>query len=74
MDYVDEIEEANTCYYAVIGITGVGKSQFLNALTDSQNATASSSGNSHTQNFEIIPVGFEKKIIRGVDTPWIKRF
>ena len=69
MDYVDEIEEANTCYYAVIGITGVGKSQFLNALTDSQKATSSSSGNSHTQNFEIIPVGFEKKILRGVDTP-----
>lgn len=50
-------------------ITGVGKSQFLNALTDSSRAKISYSGNSHTQDFEVIPINFRGKILKGIDTP-----
>ena len=50
-------------------LTGVGKSQFLNALTDSSRAKISYSGNSHTQDFEVIPINFRGKILKGIDTP-----
>ena len=66
---VNEIEESISCFYTVIGITGTGKSELLNALTGTTNLKTSCDGNSLTKEFKVAPLNYDNKILLGIDTP-----
>ena len=66
---VNDIEESKSCFYAVIGITGSGKSEFLNAITGTKSLKTSCDANSITQEFKVAASNYNNKILLGIDTP-----
>ena len=68
---VNDIEESISCFYAVIGLTGCGKSEFLNAITGKKSFKTSCDRNSITQEFKVAISNYDNKILLGIDTPWL---
>lgn len=66
---VNDIEDSKSCFYAVIGITGSGKSEFLNAITGTKSLKTSCDANSITQEFKVAASNYNNKILLGIDTP-----
>lgn len=61
--YIDE------SYFAVLGITGVGKSSFLNALINEEKCEVGHEGKSQTKSAEIINFVYNHHLYYAIDTP-----
>lgn len=59
----------NKSYFAVIGITGEGKSLFVNKLSEQSKFTVSSDGNSETQKIQDVEFDFNGNSLIAIDTP-----
>jgi predicted GTPase len=59
----------NKSYFAVIGVTGEGKSSFVNVLSAKSNFKESADGNSETQKTQDIEFDFEGNSLIAIDTP-----
>ena len=63
------VKYTNKSYFAVIGITGEGKSSFVNVLSEKSNFKESADGNSETQKIQDIEFDFEGNSLIAIDTP-----
>ena len=63
------VKYTNKSYFAVIGITGEGKSSFVNVLSEKSNFKESADGNSETQKTQDIEFDFEGNSLIAIDTP-----
>lgn len=63
------IDYLNESYFAVLGLTGVGKSSFLNAISDSDSCIISNLGKSCTQNNNLVSFVFNNHRFNAIDTP-----
>ena len=59
----------NKSYFAVIGVTGEGKSSFVNVLSAKSNFKESTDGNSETQKIQDIEFDFGGNSLIAIDTP-----
>lgn len=59
----------NKSYFAAIGITGEGKSSFLNVLSGTRKFKTSSNGNSETQTVQSVNFNFNGSSFVAIDTP-----
>ena len=66
MSYIDYINES---YFAVIGLTGAGKSLFLNAISDSDSCRVDTSGKSCTQENQLVSFVYKNHRFNAIDTP-----
>lgn len=64
-DYQRYIDES---YFAVLGITGVGKSSFLNALIGEVKCPVGKGGSSKTKNAQIINFIYNERQFFAIDT------
>lgn len=65
----NDLKYTKKSYFAVIGITGEGKSAFVNVLSAKSNFTESSYGNSETQKIQDIEFDFNGDSLVAIDTP-----
>lgn len=63
------IDYINESYFAVLGLTGVGKSSFLNAISDSESCEIGNSGKSCTQTNQLVSFVFNNHRFNAIDTP-----
>ena len=63
------VDYINESYFAVLGLTGVGKSSFLNAISDSDSCVIGNCGKSCTQTNQLVSFVFNNHRFNGIDTP-----
>ena len=63
------IDYINESYFAVLGLTGVGKSSFLNAISDSDSCIIGNFGKSCTQTNQLVSFVFNNHRFNAIDTP-----
>ena len=63
------IDYINESYFAVLGLTGVGKSSFLNAISDSDSCLIGNFGKSCTQDKQLVSFVFNNHRFNAIDTP-----
>lgn len=66
MSHIDYINES---YFAVIGLTGAGKSLFLNAISVSDSCRVGSLGKSCTQENQLVSFVYKNHRFNAIDTP-----
>ena len=64
-----EMKYTNKSYFTAIGITGEGKSSFLNVLSGTRKFKTSSNGNSVTQTVQSVNFNFNGSSFVAIDTP-----
>jgi predicted GTPase len=64
-----EMKYTNGSYFTAIGITGEGKSSFLNVLSGKNGFSTSSKGNSETQTVQNVSFNFDGTSFVAIDTP-----
>ena len=64
-----ELKYTNKSIFVAIGITGEGKSSFLNAISGKNKFATSSGGNSETQRVQDIEFDFDNNTFLAIDTP-----
>ena len=64
-----EMKYTNDSYFTAIGITGEGKSSFLNILSGKNKFSISSKGNSETQTVQHVSFSFNGTSFVAIDTP-----
>ena len=64
-----EMKYTNDSYFTAIGITGEGKSSFLNILSGKNKFSISSKGNSQTQTVQHVSFSFNGTSFVAIDTP-----
>jgi len=69
LNLANEIEGSREIFYVILGMTGTGKSEFINAITKTKNMIASHGGKSQTKDFKIGPFNYKDRILMGIDTP-----
>ena len=62
-DYINE------SYFAVLGLTGHGKSTFLNAISGMESCKVSSKGKSQTQKNQLVSFVYKNHRFNAIDTP-----
>lgn len=65
----NELKYTNKSYFAAIGITGEGKSLFLNAISGQKKFSVSSKGQSETQTVQHVNFTFNDNSFVAIDTP-----
>ena len=56
-------------FFAIIGLTGHGKSEFLNALVGEKVCEVSNKGKSKTQKIQLVELLYENNKFWAIDTP-----
>ena len=64
-----ELKYTNKSIFVAIGITGEGKSSFLNAISGKNKFATSSGGNSETQRVQDVEFDFDNNTFLAIDTP-----
>jgi len=65
----DDFDYINESYFAIIGLTGHGKSTFLNALSGFESCKVSSKGKSETQKNQLVSFVYKNHRFNAIDTP-----
>lgn len=68
-DNSNSTKYTNKSYFAVIGITGKGKSLFVNTISGQNKFAVSSSGDSETQKVQDVEFIFNNGSLVAIDTP-----
>ena len=63
------IDYLHESYFSVLGLTGTGKSLFLNALSDTESCIVGSKGKSCTQNNQLVSFIYNNHRFNAIDTP-----
>lgn len=63
------LKYTNKSYFVAIGLTGEGKSLFLNTLSETNRFSTSSEGNSETQIIQDVQFNFDNNTLVAIDTP-----
>lgn len=63
------IDYINESYFAVVGLTGAGKSMFLNAISDSNSCVVASTGKACTQVNQLVSFVYNNHRFNALDTP-----
>lgn len=63
------IDYLHESYFSVLGLTGTGKSLFLNALSDTECCIVGSKGKSCTQNNQLVSFIYNNHRFNAIDTP-----
>ena len=63
---IDYIYES---YFAVLGLTGAGKSSFLNAISDTDSCIIGKLGRACTQNIQLVSFAYDNHRFNALDTP-----
>ena len=63
------IDYINESYFAVLGLTGAGKSSFLNAISDTESCEVGKKGKSCTQKNQLVTFVFNNHRFNALDTP-----
>lgn len=63
------IDYINETYFAVLGLTGSGKSLFLNAISDTNSCLVGSLGKSCTQRNQLVSFVYNNHRFNAIDTP-----
>ena len=56
-------------FFAIIGLTGCGKSEFLNALAGKKECEKSNKGKSKTQDIQKVELEYKNNLFSAIDTP-----
>ena len=63
------IDYLNESYFSVLGLTGTGKSLFLNAISDTESCIVGAKGKSCTQNNQLVSFIYSNHRFNAIDTP-----
>ena len=63
------IDYLHESYFSVLGLTGTGKSLFLNALSNTESCIVGSKGKSCTQNNQLVSFIYNNHRFNAIDTP-----
>jgi hypothetical protein len=64
--------DPNSRYFVVLGISGHGKSSFINAISGTNSCHVSNKGESDTQDFKSVEFVYNKLNYVGIDTPGLE--
>ena len=64
-----EFDYENESFFAIIGLTGCGKSEFLNALAGEKVCETSNKGKSKTQDIQKVELVYKNNLFSAIDTP-----
>lgn len=63
------IDYINESFFAVLGLTGMGKSSFLNAISDSESCVIGNLGKACTQTNQLVSFVYKNHRFNAIDTP-----